>query len=145
MTIEAWLTLLVTAVTLYALIREIGPPDVIFVGAVVALALMRVITPEQAFSGFANSGVLLVAALFIVAAALRETGVMDFVGHRLLGRIHAEVPALLCIAGLLFVKSFFLTNTPIVAMMLPYAVATGVTWTLLLLVWYLSGLPFGPQ
>src|SRR5262245_13454015 len=122
MTTAAWLTLLVTAVTLYALVREIGSPDVVFVGAVIVLALMHVITPEQAFSGFANSGVLLVAALFIVAAALRETGVMDFVGHRLLGRINSEVPALIAIAGLLLVKSFFLTNTPIVAMMLPVVI-----------------------
>jgi di/tricarboxylate transporter len=122
MNTEAWLTLLVTAVTLYALVRELGPPDIIFVAAVVSLALLGVIKPEQAFSGFANSGVILVAALFVVAAALRETGVMDFVGHRLLGKINSEVGALACIAGLLFIKSFFLTNTPIVAMMLPVVI-----------------------
>jgi aminobenzoyl-glutamate transport protein len=33
----------------------------------------------------------------------------------------------------------------IVAMMLPYAVATFVAWTLLFLAWYLSGIPFGPS
>jgi aminobenzoyl-glutamate transport protein len=32
----------------------------------------------------------------------------------------------------------------VVAMMLPYTVATFVTWTLLFFAWYLLGLPFGP-
>jgi di/tricarboxylate transporter len=122
MTTEAWITLAITVVALIALVRESGPPDVVFVAAVVLLALLKVITPEQAFSGFANSGVMLVGALFIVAAALRETGVMDYVGQRVLGRVNTEVAALACIAGLLLVKSFFLTNTPIVAMMLPVAI-----------------------
>jgi di/tricarboxylate transporter len=122
MSIQAWITLLVTLLTLYALVREKGPPDVIFVGAVVLLALMRIITPAQAFGGFANSGVLLVGALFVVAAALRETGVMDYVGHRVLGRANTELAALACIAALLIVKSAFLANTPIVAMMLPLVI-----------------------
>ena len=33
-----------------------------------------VIAPEDAFSGFANSGVLIVAALFVVAAGLARNG-----------------------------------------------------------------------
>jgi aminobenzoyl-glutamate transport protein len=33
----------------------------------------------------------------------------------------------------------------VVAMMLPYAVATFIAWTLLFLAWYLLGLPFGPS
>ncbi len=32
----------------------------------------------------------------------------------------------------------------VVAMMLPYAIATFIAWTLLFLAWYLLGLPFGP-
>jgi aminobenzoyl-glutamate transport protein len=32
----------------------------------------------------------------------------------------------------------------VVAMMLPYTVATFVTWTILFFAWYLLGLPFGP-
>ena len=71
---------------LYGLIKD-RPADVLFVGAVVLLAAFGVIGPEDAFSGFANSGVLIVAALFVVAAGLRETGVMDYIGERFLGRI----------------------------------------------------------
>jgi di/tricarboxylate transporter len=63
-------------------------------GAVVLLAALGVIAPAEAFSGFANSGMLIVAALFIVAAGLRETGVMDYVGDRFLGHVETEARAI---------------------------------------------------
>lgn len=122
MTWEAWFTIAVAVGTLYALARELGPADMIFVGAVVVLALAQVISPAEAFGGFANSGVLMVAALFLVAAGLRETGVIDYVGQRLLGPVRSEFAALVCIACVAVVASAFLNNTPIVAMLLPIVI-----------------------
>ena len=75
-TFSMGVTLAVLAALLYGLVKD-KPADVLFVGAVVLLAAFRVISPEEAFSGFANSGMLIVAALFVVAAGLRETGVME--------------------------------------------------------------------
>ena len=60
-TFEMGVTLAVLAGLLFGLIKD-RPPDVLFVGAVVLLAAFGVIAPEDAFSGFANSGVLIVAA-----------------------------------------------------------------------------------
>ena len=42
----------------------------------------------------ANEGMLTVAALFVVAAGLRETGMVDRIGDRLLGRVDTEGAAL---------------------------------------------------
>ena len=50
-----------------------SPPDAVILGAAVVFALAGVITPEDVFSGFVNPGVLTVAALFVVAAAVRFT------------------------------------------------------------------------
>ncbi len=116
---NAWITIAVTAVVLYVLIREMVPPDVVFLGAVVVLALVGVIGPGEAFGGFANSGVLLVGTLFVVAAGLRETGVLDYFGHRFLGNVRSEQTALLCIAAVAIFKSFFLNNTSVVAILIP--------------------------
>ena len=66
-------TLAVLVVLLIGLVRDL-PTDVLFVGAVVLLAALGILKPEEAFAGFANAGMLTVAALFVVAAALRETG-----------------------------------------------------------------------
>ena len=114
-----WMTLAVTLLLLVALIRNWAPPDVVFVTATVVLVLIGAIAPSEAFVGFSNSGVITVAALFVVAAALRETGVLDFVGHHLLGKARDEHGAFGRLAAFVLPMSAFLNNTPLVAMLLP--------------------------
>ena len=82
-------TLVVLAGLLYGLILD-KPADILFLIALVVLTFLGVLTFEQAFSGFSNSAMLTVAALFVVAAGLRETGVMEYVGDRFLGRVETE-------------------------------------------------------
>ena len=123
MNLDMWITLGVLAAALYVLIRELAPPDVVFLGAVVVLALTKVITPGDAFAGFANTSVMLVAALLVVAAALRETGVMDFLGQKFLRHVSTETGALLTLAAVAVTTSAFLNNTTIVAMLLPVVLA----------------------
>ena len=121
-TFEMGVTLAVLAGLLYGLVKD-KPADVLFVGAVVLLAVFGVIAPEEAFSGFANSGMLIVAALFVVAAGLRETGVMDYIGERFLGRVETEGKALLLMAVVLIPSAMVLNNTPKVALLVPVLIA----------------------
>lgn len=122
MGMDAWITLGVVAVLLAALIRNIGPPDVLFLGATAFFALVGIITPQEAFTGFSNSGMLTVAVLFVVVAALRETGVLDLVGHHVLGRARTQRGSLARLAGVVVPFSAFLNNTPIVAMFVPVVI-----------------------
>ena len=115
-------TLAVLAGLLYGLIKD-KPADLLFVGAVVLLAAFGVISPEEAFSGFANSGMLIVAALFVVAAGLRETGVMEYIGDRFLGKVETEGKALLLMAIVLIPSAMVLNNTPKVALLVPVLIA----------------------
>ena len=117
-TFSMGVTLAVLAGLLYGLVKD-KPADVLFVGAVVLLAAFGVISPEEAFSGFANSGMLIVAALFVVAAGLRETGVMEYVGERFLGRVETEGRALFYMAVVLIPSAMVLNNTPKVALLVP--------------------------
>ncbi len=119
MSFDAWLTLSVTIFLFVALVKNLASPDVLFLGATAFLAVTRVITGEQAFRGFANTAVITVAVLFVVAAALRETGVLDWVGHMVFGRARNERGALIRLALLVLPLSAFLNNTPIVAMLVP--------------------------
>jgi di/tricarboxylate transporter len=122
MKLEGWEALGVTTLVLVVLALEWAPADVTLLGGAVLLALLGVITFEQAFAGFANSGMMTVAALLIVAAALRETGVLDWVGHRVLGKVQTEQGVLVRLAVLVLGGSAFLNNTPIVAMLLPIVI-----------------------
>ncbi len=94
-------------------------PDVILVGAVVVLLATGVLTTPESLAGLANEGVVTVAILFIVAAAVQETGGVDWIGRKVLGRpksLRMGVTRLvLPVAGL----SAFVNNTPLVAMLIP--------------------------
>ncbi len=116
---EAWYTLGIIGLIFIGLVGRLGPPDVLMLGGTVAVGLVGIITPTEAFSGLSNQGMLTVAALFVVAAALRETGVLDAIGQRIMGNSGNEKTALLRLAPPVVGISAFLNNTPVVAMLLP--------------------------
>lgn len=115
---EGYFCLGVVGLVFAGLVMNLAP-DALLVGSVVLVALAGVISPQEAFVGFSNTGMLTVGALFVVAAALRETGALDSIGARLLGRAKTERSALLRLAGSVTTMSAFLNNTPIVAMFIP--------------------------
>lgn len=93
--------------------------DILFLSGLMLVTITGVITPNQAFQGFANEAVLTVAALLVVAAGLRSTGVLDWVGAKLLRGATTERGALLRLTPTLLVSSAFTLNTALVAMMMP--------------------------
>ena len=115
---DACITILVTFVVLAALIREF-PADITFLSAIVFLCLTGILTPSEAFEGFVNPSLLMLAALFIVTTGLRETGIIDSLGERILGGARTELKALFLLSGTTVVTSMFVNNTPIVAIMIP--------------------------
>ena len=94
-------------------------PDVVMVGAVVLLMLVGILAPNEALGGMSNEGMITVAVLFVVGAAVRETGGVEFIAARLFGRPKTPTAALgrmmLPTMGL----SAFMNNTPLVAMLIP--------------------------
>lgn len=116
---EFWFTLAVVLSLLVLLIFDLFPPDMLFLGATGVLALSGVISPGEAFSGFSNSGMLTVGVLFVVAAGLRETGLLDYIGQKILGSTETENMALFRLAVVVIPLSAFLNNTPLVAMLVP--------------------------
>ena len=113
-----WLTIIVTLLVLIALAYE-KPADIVFTGAIVLLSLCGVMTAQEAFGGFVSGSLLMVAALFLVTAGLKETGVVDMIGARVLGPAHTELGGVILLSLFCIVVSAFLNNTPIVAMLIP--------------------------
>ena len=110
---------LATVAMVFAGLAANRAPDALLVGAVVLTMLAKIVTPEEAFSGFANPEMLTVAALFVVAAGLRETGALEILGRWVFGRARTERGALLRMSLWTTSLSAFLNNTPIVAMFIP--------------------------
>ncbi|KAA2285353.1 SLC13 family permease [Arenimonas fontis] len=112
---QGWLTIGVVLATLGLLLRERLGPDRVLAGAVVVLVVTGVLEPAEALAGFWNPGVLTVALLFVLVAALRTTGAIRWLGAWVLGRTAREFPARLRLTAIASVLSAFINNTPIVA------------------------------
>jgi di/tricarboxylate transporter len=119
---EAWFTLGVVTLGILALIREVLAPDLIFIGILAALLACGILSPEEALAGFANSEMIAVGALFVVAGALQNTGALGFVASSIFGRIRGDRQALLRMMVPVASISAFLNNTPIVAMFMPVVI-----------------------
>lgn len=118
-TLDAWIALSVIAGCLLALIFTRRPPDMILCGGVVILLLAGVLSPKEALAGMANEGMVTVGVLFIVAQALSETGVVNWISLNVLGRPKSVRLAQFRLMAPVAMFSSILNNTPVVAMMIP--------------------------
>ena len=115
---QGWFTLAVLMCMIIALVREVMGPDIIVFIALGLLVCTGIITPKEAIAGFSNKGMLTVAILFVVAAAIQNTGALYGFFYALLGKKEEKKVFLKLIAPIsLF--SAFLNNTPIVVMFAP--------------------------
>ncbi len=132
MPLDGWITLGIVGLVLATLIVTRRAADmVLLAGLTLALVVpvpdgaagsgwkVGVIDPADAFIGLANPGVIAIGALFVVVAGLRQTGGVEWITRRLLGRPRHPLTARLRMVGPVAVLSAFLNNTPVVAMMIP--------------------------
>ena len=119
---QGWLTVAVLVAMIAAMAREIAGPDVILMGGLIVLAASGVLTPKEAFAGFANESMLTVGALLVLSAALRDTGALEATFGRIFGRTRNERVGLVRLMFPIATISAFLNNTTIVAMMTPVVI-----------------------
>ncbi|MGK0498815.1 MAG: di/tricarboxylate transporter [Oceanicoccus sp.] len=116
---EAIQTLMVIGLCFGLLVFSRYPADAILIGGVALLALLGIISAEQALIGMSNEGMATVAVLFVVARGLAQTGVVDWVSQNLLGRPKNTAVAQVRMMFPVAMMSTVLNNTPVVAMMVP--------------------------
>ncbi len=116
---EAWFTAGLILSLLGILSATRAAPDLVFLGGLILLVFVGIVPAGQAFAGLANQGVITVGALYVVVAGMRETGGVQWLVQRVLGRprslARAQVRMMLPVMGL----SAFLNNTPVVGMLIP--------------------------
>jgi di/tricarboxylate transporter len=125
MSLAAWMTLAVLAVTLVVLARDLLAPALTVLGATVVLLIVGVLEPGEAFAGFANPAPITVAALFVLAKSAEVTGVLDPVIAGVLGKNGGSGSTRVVTRRLVRLllpsaaASAVLNNTPLVAIAAP--------------------------
>jgi len=116
---DAIIAVVVTVSALAVIAFTRAPVDFTFGGALTLLMVLGIAPVDEALRGFGSEGLITVAAMYVVAAGLRDTGVVSWIARQLLGRPHSARAAQLRLMGPVAVFSAFLNNTPLVAIMIP--------------------------
>jgi len=119
MSLDALITLGVLLVFLGIIIRGRLAVDFALAGAMVALLVFGVLTPNEAFSGFSNPALFIIACFYVVASALKESGALHWWVMRLLGNSGSIKGAIPRIMGPVALSSSMISNTPVVAIFIP--------------------------
>ena len=119
----ATLTLGVLAVAAIFFATEIIPLAVTAMGAAVALGLLGVLTPKEVFAGLSNSTVVLFAGMFVIGAAMFQTGLAQWIGIAVVKKSGTNERALMTALMLItIILSSVSSNTATVACLMPVVI-----------------------
>ncbi len=116
---DGYIAVAVTIGMMALMMFNVAGPDLVLVAGLTALLATGVVNPAEAFVGFSSPAVITIAAMFVVAAGVRETGGLDLLARRVLGRPQSVAVAQLKMMLPVGAMSAFLNNTPVVAMFVP--------------------------
>ncbi|MCE2475748.1 MAG: SLC13 family permease [Alphaproteobacteria bacterium] len=128
MTLPIALTLLIAVVAIAAFVSGRFRLETVAVGLLLALLFLFVTVempdaraqPGMVFAGFANTGLITLMALLIVARGLTETGALSRIAD-LINRMarHRRGVVFVCLLLIAALTSSFINNTPIVLIFIP--------------------------
>lgn len=116
---DGWFTIIVTLTVLVVLTVTRIRPHIAMMTALTVLLATGILDAQQALAGFSNSGLITVAAMFIVAAGLHSSGGVDILVKSLLGKPETIRQSYIKMFAPVVFLSAFLNNTPVVATMVP--------------------------
>ena len=120
MTVDIAIVLVLFALAVVFFAMEWLPVDTITLCLVVGLVVSGVLTPEEAFSGFASDMVIVLASVFVLSGAMVKSGVIEGLGdliHRFGGAAGRRGAGILM--GVSAASSAFLSNTVATAVLMP--------------------------
>lgn len=123
MTFDIALVLLILLSALVLFVTGWLRMDVVALLVMCLLALLGLVSPTEAVSGFSNPAVITVWAMFIMSEGLTRAGIADSIGRRVMrlsGSSETQmIIVIMLVSGLL---SAFMSNIGVVALLLPVTV-----------------------
>lgn len=122
MTWDIAITLGTAIIAVIFFITEKIRMDAVAILVLVTLTLTGQINAQEALSGFSNSATVAVAAMFVLAAGLQNSGALDGIGQ-LLAKVKSPLMFLLVLFGITALISPFVNNTAVVAVFIPIVIS----------------------
>ncbi len=120
MTLDMIIVLIVLCGAIVLFMMDKVPVDLTAMIIMAALLLTGIITPEEGISGFSNKATVTVGAMFVLSAAIFQTGALNFVGdflkNALIKNFWLGMLYLMLIVGVI---SAFINVTAVVALFMP--------------------------
>lgn len=114
------ITLVILAIAIILFLSERLAIDLVALLVLVALGLSRVLTPQEVFSGFSDTAVITILAIFVLAEGLEVTGIAERMGDVLV-RIGAgsETRLIIALMSAAAFMSLFMNNIAVASILLP--------------------------
>lgn len=118
------LTLVVLLVTVIFFVIGRLRADIVALCALCVLLVVGVLTPEEAFSGFSSNVVIMMVGLFVVGAAVLQTGLAKALSQKIIQLAKgSEIRLFLLVMLTTSFIGAFVSNTGTVALMMPIVVS----------------------
>jgi di/tricarboxylate transporter len=126
MSAEAAFTLALLVITLVVMAAQWLRADLTALLVMLVLIFSGILSPEEAFSAFGQPVIIILASIYVLGAALFETGVANIIADQLL-RVAARGPIVLLVAVMLTAAamSAFLSGLLVVAVLMPAVLRLG--------------------
>lgn len=120
MTFEIAFVLILLAAATYLFVTDHVTYDVTAIIIMVSLLVSGILTPQEGLSGFSNAATVTVAAMFVLSAGIRRTGILNSAGDFFSGRMQQNFNLwLLMLLVFIGFVSAFINNTAAVAIFIP--------------------------
>ncbi|PID85793.1 MAG: SLC13 family permease [Chloroflexi bacterium] len=122
-------TFLILAITIVLFIWGKIRSDLVAIISLLALFVGGILTTSDTLSGFSDSTVIMIAALFVVGEGLSRTGVTSWLSHQIIAFAGQNpIRVLIVLMAGTALLSAFISNTGTVATLLPAVVA--ISWSI---------------
>ncbi|HYH55052.1 MAG TPA: SLC13 family permease, partial [Anseongella sp.] len=111
------LVLLAAAIALFSF--EILPVDAVTLLILFILIVSGIISAQEAYMGFGSDFIIMLAAIFVIGAAIEENGILEVLGREAVRKLGKNVFVLTVgIMGISAVLSAFMNNTTLTALLI---------------------------
>ena len=116
LSLYAWITIITVLAMFAVLLFTKTPAEMAFLGAIAIFFVTGTLSEKETCSGFSNSSVVVIGALFIIVGGLVHTGVLQWITKHLLGTPGSYHKAIVRLMLPVAILSSFLNNTTVVAL-----------------------------